>query len=135
MSRAWLVANSIMKRSVTIVILAFASIFSACEERQVACTEEFRTVGIRVTGAELTEHFTIRTATSDTIRHDHTGGFPDMNYYLVLTDNYRSNFAGRRESFRFIGILGSVVKVDELFVIEADQCHIQYISGTMEVTI
>jgi len=119
----------------SLLLLTAAALFQSCDENQVICTEEFRTVEIRVIGEELTEHFTIRESTSDTIRHTDNGGFPDIYYYIVLTDSYQSSFAGSRENFRFIGKQGNLIKVNELYVIEADQCHISYVSGTTEVNL
>ncbi|MCP4125348.1 MAG: hypothetical protein GY751_26745 [Bacteroidetes bacterium] len=108
---------------------------TSCNSNRIACTEEFRTVGISVTGDLLTDHFTIREATSDTIRYADNSGFPPEDYYVVLDDNYQSEIAGSRENFRFIGMIGTMTVVDELFVIKADQCHISYVSGNTEIVL
>jgi len=107
----------------------------SCNSNKIACTEEFRTVGISVTGDNLTDHFTIREATSDTLRYYDNSGFPPEDYYVVLDDNYQSEIAGSRENFRFVGLIGTMTAVDELFVIEADQCHISYVSGNTDIVL
>jgi len=105
----------------------------SCKE-EIACTEEFRTVSIKVTGDTLTDFYTIRISNSDTIRIP-ADGYPDAYTYPVLNDNYQSVIANSQESFTFIGKINDTVVVNEAFVISADNCHIDKVSGKNGVNI
>ena len=123
-----------MTRTLVLALLLSGILNQSCDEVQVDCTEEFILVAIKVNGEELTDYFTMREATSDTIRYINNSGL-SVEHYIVLTDTYQPNFPDSQEDFRFIGILDSAVVVDEVFVIEADQCHINLVSGNTEVTL
>jgi hypothetical protein len=89
-------------------------------------------INIKVNNATLDEFYTIRENTGDTIRNI-SSSQPDLNLYLVLDDNSQHLIMNRTENFRFIGIISDTVAVDELFSIKADQCHIEYVSGNLQV--
>ncbi len=99
----------------------------------IVCTEEFRTIGITVNGDMLTDHFTIRISNGDTIR-PLDQGFED-DYYIILSDNFQPELADKQENFRFIGEISDIVVVNQLYVIKADQCHINKVSGESEITL
>lgn len=92
------------------------------------CTDEFRFVALTVSGPALTDFYTVRLSTSDTIRvnGDIAG---DNNQYVVLNDLHRPMLEGRQEEFRFIGLRGDTVAVNEDYLIRADKCHIEKVSG------
>lgn len=92
------------------------------------CTTEFRSVGLMVSGDSLTDFYTFRIATLDTIRSS-TGVESRTHWYLVLDDSYQHMIADKQETFRFIGKKGQTVIVREDYLIAADQCHIRKISG------
>ena len=117
--------------------LSFLIIFYSCINRNrnaVVCTMEFRTVAIKVNGDSLHSFFTIRQNTGDTIRFNQSNIF-NNNSYPVLDDSYQSRIVNITENFRFIGIINDSIVVNEPFVIKADECHIQYVSGNLEVTL
>ena len=119
-----------LKKSVFFLLLFTASCTSRTDE--VICTMEFRMINIKVNNATLDEFYTIRENTGDTIRNI-SSSQPDLNLYLVLDDNSQHLIMNRTENFRFIGIISDTVAVDELFSIKADQCHIEYVSGNLQV--
>jgi hypothetical protein len=95
---------------------------------------EFRSVQIKVIGSTLDDFYTIRLSTADTLRHDLLNP-GETDYYTVLDDNFQSVLKDKTETFRFVGVLNASVVVDEAIVIQADACHINYVSGNLEVTL
>jgi hypothetical protein len=114
-------------------LIVFNSVFSSCSQKDkpVICTKEFRTISITVKGEPLDEYFTIRIKTNDTIRIGREN-VPGENIYPVLDDNFQKLIEGKTEEFRFIGYKNHEMVVNEPFVISADKCHINYVSGKLE---
>ena len=98
----------------------------------IACTMEFRTISIKVLGDTLNYFYTIRVNTGDTIIVN-SGTALDSETYPVLDDTYLNRFINSTEQFRFVGLKNNIVLVNELFTINADQCHINYVSGNQTV--
>lgn len=98
---------------------------------EIACTEEFRMISIKVIGDSLSDFYTLRTSTNDTIRSENF--FPEANWYPVVDDNFSSKLKNSQETFVFIGKINDSVVVRENFVISADECHINKVSGVEEV--
>lgn len=113
--------------------IILAALFQSCKE-ETACTEEFRTIGITITGDSLTDFYTIRISNSDTIRIS-LDGYPNNQTYPILNDSYQSVIANSQESFNFIGEFNDTFVVNEVFVISADNCHIDKVSGKSEVSL
>jgi len=107
----------------------------ACKEDPVACTMEFRTVTVSVTGPALTSYYTLRTTTGDTIRigQENVGGMAGV--YPILDDSFQSVIEGRTENFIFKGFINDSLVVNESYGIAADKCHINYVSGNLNVTL
>ncbi|MBI1307608.1 MAG: hypothetical protein GC181_13480 [Bacteroidetes bacterium] len=112
---------------------AFLWMQSGCfvDDGGTACTTEFRTVGIEVTGKTLDDWYTIRLSNNDTIRI----GTQFENTYAVLDDNSQNLIAGREELFRFHGVIKDSIWVNEVITIKADECHIDYVSGNLKVSL
>ncbi|MCB9070987.1 MAG: hypothetical protein H6543_00695 [Prevotellaceae bacterium] len=110
-------------------------LISSCKNTQeIACTEEYRFVTITINGAQLDNFYTIRTSTGDTIRHNQEIGL-DSNVYVVLTDSYQQTIQNSVENFIFQGFIADSLVINEPFVIKADQCHIDYVSGKTEINL
>lgn len=107
----------------------------ACKDDPVACTMEFRTVTVTVNGPSLTNYYTLRASTGDTIRigAENVGGMSGV--YPILDDSFQSVLAGRSENFIFKGFIDDSLVVNESYGIAADQCHINYVSGPLQVTL
>jgi hypothetical protein len=101
-----------------------------CVDNGQMCTEEFKIVGVEITGETLDDHFTIRMATGDTLRHSHD---ISETFYTVLDDNMQSTLEGKSEMFNFIGIKNGSKVVEEEYEFEADECHIERITGPTEI--
>ncbi len=127
-----------MKRKLLIVVVSGSYILGsvACSKKDdgIACTEEFRSVTITVNGGVLDEYYTIRQSTGDTIRIA-DGGNIGQNICIVLNDSYQQAIENKTEDFLFKGFINDTLVVDELFKIKADECHIEYVSGKMEVNL
>jgi hypothetical protein len=119
------------KRILSIAVLCG---LMACTEDEWACTMEFRTVGVEITGPDLTDYYTLNRTTADTIRIDRSN-VPPQGVYPILDDTYQSMLEGRRENFRFEGWINDSLVVQTDYVIEADKCHINYVSGPLQITL
>ena len=119
--------------SIFVLCITLLSCNDSSGDDQKVCTEEFRTVAITVSGATLDDFYTIRKSNQETIRYSSDEVIE--NSYPVLTDEYQPMLKNKEETFQFIGIIENQTVVDEDFIIKADECHIQYVSGKTEVTI
>ena len=118
-----------MKNILFILTIFFVSSFISCSEKEdVMCTMEFRTVTITVNGTDLDQYYTLRELTGDTIRINRMN-VPGDKVYPVLDDNFQQTIENKTEQFSFRGFINGVMVVNEPFVIKADQCHIEYMSG------
>jgi hypothetical protein len=106
--------------------------FTSCNDKGTACTEEFRTITISVTGGTLSKVYTVRQSTKDTIYSDQSGAFGNSTY-VVLDDAYHSRLKNQKDDFLFIGEVDGNLVIEEMFTIEADECHIQYVSGNTDI--
>lgn len=120
-----------MRKLIILAPLLLCGIFQSCKEEAV-CTEEFRTIGITIIGDSLTDFYTIRNSSLDTIRLSNYMD-PFDNYYPVLDDNYTPILGNSQESFTFIGERNDTIVVHEQYIIKADDCHIDKVSGKNEV--
>ena len=128
----------------SILALGFILMLPSCEwlkdltgngddsDDPILCTEEFRTVGLEITGAELDNFFTIRKETNDTLE---IASEPFLSIYPVLDDNFQDELEGKEEEFIFLGFIGEEEVVRESFVIKADKCHIEKVSGPESVSL
>lgn len=110
-------------------LMAMSSFTSCSTDEPSPCTEEFRTVGIEITGQTLDNWYTVRESTQDTFLI----GTSFQNTYAVLDDNFQQTLANKEEDFTFHGVISDSVWVKEIFVISADACHINYVSGKLKV--
>ena len=119
------------KSSIAIALAIGALAISSCstDDGPIACTEEFRTVGVEVTGKTLDDWYTVRVTTDDTFDI----GTSFQNVYAVLDDNFQRTLEGKEEVFEFHGVIADSVWIKEPITIKADECHIEYVSGTLKV--
>jgi hypothetical protein len=119
----------LQKLIVTTFCLSLLIISFSCKDDEIACTEQFVTIGLEITGADLDDHFTIRQSNADTIRIGSVFG----DFYPVLDDSYQTELENEEEQFSFIGIIADTITVSESFIIAADECHVMKISGVDKV--
>lgn len=105
------------------------------EDDQLFCTLEFKTITVKVIGAELTEYYTIRQATNDTIVFSEDW-LRFENYYPILTDSLNPYLIDNEpEIFQFVGFTGDAKVVEENYLIGSDQCHIVLEAGDTEIVV
>lgn len=116
-----------------IISLAFQSCLTSDDDGdgQTFCTLEFRIIGLNVIGDTLTDFYTIRSSNNDTIRLQKEPVYD--NFYPVLNDNYQTILKNKQEEFIFIGLKSDSIRVNQRYVLEADECHISKVSGVTEV--
>lgn len=125
-----------MKNNYFIIgLLLIITVTYSCINDHINCTEEFRMIGIIITGDSLSDFYTIRVLNSETIPFNPGIGFPYDNWYPVLDDGFQNVIANSQEAFRFIGVISDSIVVDEDFIISADDCHISKVSGKDSVNI
>ncbi len=122
-----------MKTWIALILpFAFVMVSTACRQQMnIACTEEFRTVAIEISGLTIDSFKRIRLSTNDTIKND---GFLYENFYPVLTDNYQKKLENQTDSFLFLAWKADSLWLQEPFVIKADYCHIEKVSGKEKVS-
>ncbi len=91
---------------------------------EIICTDEFRIVGVNVTGGELTDFYTVRPSINDTIPYNEDQTYPIGHWYPVLDDTYQILLEGIEDDFYFVGILDGEKVINQHFIIGADRCHI-----------
>ncbi|MFN8154844.1 MAG: hypothetical protein U0Y08_11180, partial [Bacteroidia bacterium] len=118
-----------------IVFIGISLLLHSCRsETSAPCTMEYRYITITVTGGLLDDFYTLRVSTGDTIRYA-KNELPGDSVYIVLGDNYQQALKNSTDTFNFRGLINDSVVVDEAFVINADECHIEYISGDTDVSL
>lgn len=122
-----------MRSLLTIFITAlFLHSCDLPEDNQVFCTKEFRTISVTITGGELDDFYTLRKSTGDTIKY----GLEDVPFtdtYPILDDGFQATIAKSEEIFDFFGLINAIIVVDEEYIISADECHINLVSGETEI--
>jgi hypothetical protein len=124
------------KFSLHIIIFFTILFFISCakEEEEVICTMEWRYISIDVKGGVLDNFYTIRKYTGDTIRYE-KDNILGNNSYIILSDNYQNKIKNKEEIFIFKGYITDSLVVNEQYIIKADECHINYVSGKKEINL
>ena len=125
-----------MKKFSLHIIIFFTILFfiSCAKEEEVICTMEWRYISIDVKGGVLDNFYTIRKYTGDTIRYE-KDNIIGSNSYIILSDNYQNKIKNKEEIFIFKGYITDSLVVNEQYVIKADECHINYVSGKKEINL
>lgn len=113
-------------------------LFSCNEDNIQACTLEFRFIHVTIlesdsSAAEIDSFFVVKTATGDTILDAATTPYNDFlpTGITIFTDNELSltNTAG--STFNFTAYQNADPVVNENYVIQGDDCHIDLVSGNL----
>ncbi len=125
-----------MKKFSLHIIIFFTILFfiSCAKEEEVICTMEWRYISIDVKGGVLDNFYTIRKYTGDTIRYE-KDNILGNNSYIILSDNYQNKIKNKEEIFIFKGYITDSLVVNEQYIIKADECHINYVSGKKEINL
>ena len=116
------------------MVVSILILISCTKDEEVICTEEYRYISIDVKGGILDDFYTIRKYTGDTIRYE-KDNIIGNNSYIILSDNYQNKIKNKEEIFIFKGYITYSLVVNEQYVIKADECHINYVSGKKEINL
>ena len=112
----------------SLMILLFSCVKNTTQlidDASLFCTEQFVTLILQINGEAPTSFYTLRIATSDTLRI--TPYFE--NYYPIVDDGIVSSLeSDRLEQFVFVGER-STDTIREVFEIKSDGCHVIKVSG------
>lgn len=111
-----------------LMVVSILILISCTKDEEVICTMEYRYISIDVKGGILDDFYTIRKYTGDTIRNE-KDNIIGSNSYIILSDNYQNKIKNKEEIFIFKGYITDSLVVNEQYVIKADECHINYVSG------
>ena len=117
-----------------LIVVSILIVSSCTKEEEVICTMEWRYISIDVKGGVLDNFYTIRKYTGDTIRHE-KDNILGNNSYIILSDNYQNKIKNIEEIFIFKGYITGSLVVNEQYIIKADECHINYVSGKKEINL
>ena len=117
-----------------LIVVSILIIISCTKDEEVICTMEYRYISIDVKGGILDDFYTIRKYTGDTIRNE-KDNIIGNNSYIILSDNYQNKIKNKEEIFIFKGYITDSLVVNEQYVIKADECHINYVSGKKEINL
>lgn len=112
----------------SLMILLFSCVKNTTQtidDAALFCTEQFVTLTLQINGKAPTSFYTLRIATSDTLR------IPSYyeNYYPIVDDGIVSSLErDRLEEFVFVGER-STDTIREVFEIKSDGCHVIKVSG------
>ncbi len=117
-----------------LIVVSVLILISCTKDEEVICTMEYRYISIDVKGGILDDFYTIRKYTGDTIRNE-KDNIIGNNSYIILSDNYQNKIKNKEEIFIFKGYITDSLVVNEQYVIKADECHINYVSGKKEINL
>ena len=117
-----------------LMVVSILILISCTKDEEVICTMEYRYISIDVKGGILDDFYTIRKYTGDTIRNE-KDNIIGNNSYIILSDNYQNKIKNKEEIFIFKGYITDSLVVNEQYVIKADECHINYVSGKKEINL
>ena len=116
------------------MVVSILILISCTKDEEVICTMEYRYISIDVKGGILDDFYTIRKYNGDTIRYE-KDNIIGNNSYIILSDNYQNKIKNKEEIFIFKGYITDSLVVNEQFIIKADECHIDYVSGKKEINL
>ena len=117
-----------------LIVVSILILISCTKDEEIICTMEYRYISIDVKGGILDDFYTIRKYTGDTIRYE-KDNIIGNNSYIILSDNYQNKIKNKEEIFIFKGYITDSLVVNEQFIIKADECHIDYVSGKKEINL
>jgi hypothetical protein len=117
-----------------LIVVSILILISCTKDEEVICTMEYRYISIDVKGGILDDFYTIRKYTGDTIRYE-KDNIIGNNSYIILSDNYQNKIKNKEDIFIFKGYITDSLVVNEQFIIKADECHIDYVSGKKEINL
>ena len=120
-------------------------LFQSCSEKDKecsgVCTEEYRTIVVEIKDSEgqpvVLDSFKVvelRTGRDLTIEPGDTY-MRERGFYPIFSDRYAREYKQQELQIKFIGNIGGVEVVSEVYKVGADCCHIYYVSGDLELVL
>lgn len=117
-----------------LMFIGSSTLLSCNDDSEVVCNMIFTMITVEIEGGQLTDYYTIREATQDTLRLEQ--GVLFENNYPILTDAEFDLFEPLSvEDFRFLGFIEDEKVVDEAYRIGVDRCHVFKESGASKVVL
>jgi len=128
------------------IIFTFFTItllFFSCDKKNdcnqyIACTEEFVSVSIELIDSagnpySLDSYKTIKKSSNEVVKIN--DDFSNDKYYPILNDSHKKETTVDGEIFVFEGLKNNMVVVSEEYIISADCCHINLVSGEIKIVL
>ncbi|MCI4667505.1 MAG: hypothetical protein MRZ79_05035 [Bacteroidia bacterium] len=120
-----------MEKLILIVAATLLFASTACDTiNPVACTEEFRSITVEITGADIDKTFTI-TNDGDTIHREDPAMAND--FYTIIDDGTTQIEDNEEVDVSFHAYKGDSLLVDEPYVVGRDECHVYKESGKVKI--
>lgn len=105
------------------------------DDELINCTMEFRVISVEVIGVNLTQNFTIRQTTQDTITFGEEYYYFDHIYPILSDDEHELLLNNDPEVFLFVGFVGDEKVIEEPYLIGSDKCHVDLIQGRASLVV
>ena len=102
----------------------------------IACTEEFRTIGVTITQDNQPlnlDRYTVTTE-GEALELDNNLGM-GSGWHTLFTDAFQKTYQNREITLSLKGYLGTEMVVNQDYVVGADCCHIYLVSGPEEISL
>jgi len=110
---------------------------SDCNLIDIVCTEEFRSITLEI--VDINDNPVILDAfkiiREDTGEEIESGENLHQNFYPIINDNYQNEIAQREINLKFTGFINNIEVLSTNYVVSADCCHIDLISGKTKIVL
>jgi hypothetical protein len=132
--------STMKKLNFLFAFLLLIILFSCNEDDVRFCTLEFRFIHVNIleadsSDADIDSFFVVKTATGDTILDATTTPYNDFfeEGITIFTDNELSLTTTTGSTFNLTAYKNTNLVVNENYVIQHDECHIDLLSGDIEI--
>ncbi|MDG1803546.1 hypothetical protein [Flavicella sp.] len=110
---------------------------SDCNPIDIVCTEEFRSITLEIIDINdnpviLDAFKIIREDTGEEIESSENF---HQNFYTIINDNYQNEIAQKEINLKFTGFINNIEVLSTNYVVSADCCHIELISGKTKIVL
>lgn len=120
---------------ILLVMIATVSCDRTSCARNVACTEEFRSIGVNIRaidGAPVALDMYTVVDGEDELALDANVDM-ERGWHVIFTDAFQSQYENREVTLTLTGYIDGTVVVNQDFVVGADCCHVFLVSGPEEI--
>ena len=110
---------------------------SDCNLIDIVCTEEFRSITLEI--VDINDNPVIldsfKTTREDTGEEIESNENLHQNFYPIINDNYQNEIAQKEINLKFTGFINNIEVLSTNYVVSADCCHIELISGKTKIVL